>query len=50
MLLSILIVGLLAVAVVSTLIFKNAKLRNKLQQNALIAKIINFAQECWKGF
>jgi peptidoglycan/LPS O-acetylase OafA/YrhL len=49
MLLSILIVGLLAIAVASIVVFKNASLRNKLQQNAVIAKIIGFAQGMLEG-
>ncbi|GGH40647.1 lysylphosphatidylglycerol synthase transmembrane domain-containing protein [Dyadobacter endophyticus] len=49
MLLSILIVGLLAIGVVATVIFRNAALRNKLQQNAIISKIVNFAQGMLEG-
>lgn len=49
MLLSILIVGLLAIAVAATVIFKNAALRNKLQQHAIIAKIVGFAQGMLEG-
>jgi hypothetical protein len=49
MLLSILIIGLLAIAAVSIVVFKNASLRNKLQQNAVIAKIIGFAQGMLEG-
>ncbi|MCF0071839.1 flippase-like domain-containing protein [Dyadobacter sp. CY261] len=49
MLLSILIVGLLAVAVASIVIFKNAALRNKLQQNAIVSKIVGFAQGMLEG-
>jgi uncharacterized membrane protein YbhN (UPF0104 family) len=49
MLLGILLAGLLAVAVVGIIIFKNASLRNKLQQNAIIGKIIDFAKGMLDG-
>ncbi|MHA4736455.1 lysylphosphatidylglycerol synthase transmembrane domain-containing protein [Dyadobacter sp. MSC1_007] len=49
MLLGILLAGLLAVAVVGIIILKNASLRNKLQQNAIIGKIIDFAKGMLDG-
>nr|WP_295926996.1 lysylphosphatidylglycerol synthase transmembrane domain-containing protein [uncultured Dyadobacter sp.] len=49
MLLGILLAGLLAVAIAGIVIFKNASLRNKLQQNAIIAKVIGFAQGMLEG-
>ena len=49
MLLGILIAGLLAVAIVGIVIIKNASLRSKLQQNAIIGKIIEFAKGMLDG-
>ncbi|WP_353721972.1 lysylphosphatidylglycerol synthase transmembrane domain-containing protein [Dyadobacter sp. 676] len=49
MLLAILVTGLLTVAVVAFIIFRNAVLRNKLQQNAIIAKVIGFARGMLDG-
>lgn len=49
MLLGILIAGLVAVAVVGMIVIKNASLRNKLQQNAIIGKIIDFGKGMLDG-
>jgi glycosyltransferase 2 family protein len=49
MLLGILLAGLLAVAIVGIIILKNTSLRNKLQQNAIIGKIIDFARGMLDG-
>jgi uncharacterized membrane protein YbhN (UPF0104 family) len=49
MLLGILVGGLILVAVTGFILFKNIALRNKLQQNAIIAKIVTFAQGMLEG-
>ncbi|MEO6284797.1 MAG: lysylphosphatidylglycerol synthase transmembrane domain-containing protein [Dyadobacter sp.] len=49
MLLGILVGGLILVAVAGFILFKNIALRNKLQQNAIIAKIVTFAQGMLEG-
>lgn len=49
MLLGILVAGILIVAIAGFVIYKNLALRDKLQQNALIGKIITFAKGMLEG-
>ncbi|WAC11837.1 lysylphosphatidylglycerol synthase transmembrane domain-containing protein [Dyadobacter pollutisoli] len=49
LLLGILVGGLVLVAVAGFILFKNVALRNKMQQNAIIAKIVSFAQGMLEG-